>query len=264
MKKILKKIRKWKSPRLEPGGFYGNFETWEEALSLCGGYDDKEIFDKVSQSALKVKQGEAIFERDSVLFNHVEYSWPSLAALMNCAAQAKGKLRVLDFGGALGSTYFQNRSFFLGLEVEWSVVEQTHFVEFGQRKIADKKLNFYSSIKECLSEREPDVVFLSSVLQYLEEPYTVLSTLASLDVQSVIIDRTLFTNDNKDQIKIQLVPEGIYKASYPLRILNKKKVKSILIDHGFLLLEEFNSNIDPSGECYSSQGLIFTKRKATI
>ena len=71
----------------------------------------QDILDKVLAATLKVKQGQAVFERDSVLFDEIEYSWPLLAGLMWAAASNGGKLNVLDFGGALGSSYYQNRKF---------------------------------------------------------------------------------------------------------------------------------------------------------
>ncbi len=38
-------------------------------------------------------------------------------------------LSVLDFGGSLRSTYYQNKTFLENLNsIEWSIVEQTHFL----------------------------------------------------------------------------------------------------------------------------------------
>jgi hypothetical protein len=39
-----------------------------------------------------------------------------------------GELRVLDFGGSLGITYFHNQDLIQNLTVSWSVVEQEHSV----------------------------------------------------------------------------------------------------------------------------------------
>ena len=61
--------------------------------------------------AFKVKNGEAVYERDSVLFDEIQYSWGLLAGLEKAALEHDGKLCVLDFGGSLGSTYYQNKQF---------------------------------------------------------------------------------------------------------------------------------------------------------
>jgi len=95
--------------------FEGDFATWEEARAHCTGYDSEAIFTAVLAATLKVKHGKAAFERDSVTFEQVEYAWPVLSGLMWAAARNGGKLNVLDFGGALGSAYFQNKKFLKSL-----------------------------------------------------------------------------------------------------------------------------------------------------
>jgi hypothetical protein len=62
--------------------FEGEFATLEEANVHCSCYDAEDILAKVLEATLKVKRGEATFERDSVLFDEIEYAWPVLAGLM--------------------------------------------------------------------------------------------------------------------------------------------------------------------------------------
>ena len=50
----------------------GDYKTWEDAQARCTGYDSEIILDKVKNSLLKVKNGEAIYERDSVLFDEIQ------------------------------------------------------------------------------------------------------------------------------------------------------------------------------------------------
>src|SRR4030066_2158784 len=112
------------------GGFYGNYRTWEEAQKLCSGYDSDVILNKVREAALKVKNGEAAYEKDSALFDKIQYSWPLLAGLLWIASPNDNRLSLLDFGGSLGTTYFQNVKFLNHLkELSWSIVEQEKFVK---------------------------------------------------------------------------------------------------------------------------------------
>ena len=83
-------------------GWKGNYKTWQAALDNSSGYDSDLILQKVKDATLKVKKGEAVYERDSVLFDEIEYSWPLLSGLMLAAAKRNGELNVLDFGGSLG------------------------------------------------------------------------------------------------------------------------------------------------------------------
>jgi hypothetical protein len=45
--------------------------SWEKAQKKCSGYDNSIIVNKVKDAVLKVKSGEAKFERDSVLFDEI-------------------------------------------------------------------------------------------------------------------------------------------------------------------------------------------------
>ena len=202
--------------------FEGPFATWNEAAIRSSGYDGEQILEKVLAATLKVMRGEAVFERDSVLFDEIQYAWPVTAGLLWAAARQGGRLSVLDFGGSLGSSYFQNRKFLEGLSsVRWSVVEQAHFVEAGREHIQDEQLVFYPSIAECVAVEKPNVVLLSSVLQYLENPYAVLDELVRSGVEIILVDRTSFHGGENDFVAAQKVGEAIYPASYPLWIFSK-------------------------------------------
>lgn len=221
--------------------FEGRFHSWEEAALQATGYDAEAILTKVLAATLKVKRGEAAFERDSALFDEIVYAWPVLAGLMWTAARNGGRLNVLDFGGALGSSYFQNRKFLRSLpEVRWNVVEQPHFVETGLKNVQDDQLRFYKSIDECLTENRVNAVLLSGVLQYLPSPFDVLGKLASINADTLILDRTSFSlNDEQDIIRMQHVPENIYKASYPCYVFNENKLRQFILEKGFQLTEAF-------------------------
>ena len=214
---------------LRGGGirFEGNYPTWEAAAAQCTGYDAAPILAKVLEATLKVKQGEAAYERDSVLFNEIEYTWPVTAALMWAAAQSGGRLDVLDFGGALGSRYFENRSFLANLPmVRWSVVEQAHYVDAGRKYIQDETLRFYSSIDDCLIDNKPNVALLSSVLQYLPEINTVVAKICAAGPALIIIDRTIINYSSATSIYMQKVPASIYAATYPCRSISEKELLS--------------------------------------
>lgn len=219
----------WGHLRQPRYGWFGDYGSWPEAQAASGGYDQAIILERVKAAMLKVKRGEAAYERDSVVFERVEYSWPVLASLMWIAAQHEGRLSVLDFGGSLGSTYFQNRAFLTCLrQVRWSIVEQAHFVACGKEHFQDEVLHFYESLADCRQSESPDVVFLGSVLQYLEKPYEVLSALVDLALGALMIDRTPFSRTDRERLTIQRVPPSIYPASYPCWLLNEQRMHRLL------------------------------------
>ena len=151
----------------------GDYRSWEEAVSTSTGYDSEIILEKTKTALLQVKNGRAVYERDSVVFDEIQYAWPLLAGLLWVAAQSGGRLNVLDFGGSLGSTYFQNRTFLHPLthvrwNVVWNVVEQPQHVKTGKEWFEDEHLKFYLRVEDCVAETQPNVVLLSGVLQCLE------------------------------------------------------------------------------------------------
>lgn len=243
-------------------GWSGNYATWEEAKKASSGYETDEILQKVKTSLLKVKNGEAVYERDSVLFNEIHYSWPLLSGLMLAAAKSKGSLRVLDFGGSFGSTYYQNKKFLDQLDnVSWNVIEQKHFVDAGKKDFADEQLHFYDDIKSCIQEENPKVLLLSSVLQYIEKPYELLDELLKHDFQFVLFDRTPFSLNNQDRITLQIVPPMIYSASYPCWLFNETFLLDYFQTKNYTLIEKFETGYFHNQGLHLS-GSIFRKNHA--
>jgi putative methyltransferase (TIGR04325 family) len=218
----------------------------------------------IKEAALKVKNGEAAYERDSVLFDEIQYSWPLLAAFLWIASRNGNRLSLLDFGGSLGTTYFQNVKFLSHLnELHWSIVEQKKFVECGRKYFENEHLRFYPSVDECIRERQPDTILFSGVIQYLEKPYEVLSETLQKGFRQIIFDRTPFLEQGNDRITVQKVPSEIYRASYPAWFFNLDKFRNFFsVDYEMTVefdsLESFNL-----GEIRNSRGkgFIFCKRE---
>ena len=241
-------------------GWHGDYSSWEEAKKHCSGYDDEAILEKVKESLLKVKNGEAVYERDSVLFDKIEYSWPLLSGILLAASINKGQLSVVDFGGSLGSTYFQNRKFINLLEnVRWNIIEQPHFVKEEKLHFQDERLHFYGDIESCVKKEKPNVLILSSILCYLEKPYEILENLLSYNLPFVIVDRTPFHTKGYDRITIQRVPPWIYRASYPCWIFDKGKFLTFFNEKGYILIEEFDA-LAGKMDIYEDKGFIWLKK----
>lgn len=238
-------------------GWQGNYKTWQEASDASSGYDSNEIIQKVRASLLKVKNGEAIYERDSVIFDEIQYSWPLLAGLMYASAMFKGELNVLDFGGSLGSTYYQNKKFLDKINnLTWSIVEQDKFVKIGKKEFENEHLKFYCSVGECIAENAPNVLIFSSVLQYIEEPFTLLDDVFKHNFKYILVDITPFSSQNI--IKLQRIPPSIYNASYPCWIFSEYDFIKYFYKNGYKVHEEFKS-LNSKHEEFNFKGFIFEK-----
>lgn len=238
-------------------GWKGKFKSWNEAIKFTTGYNNKKIIDKVRASMHKVKLGQACYERDGVLFYNKDYNWPLLTTLLFSYLK-NNYLSILDFGGSLGSTYFQNKKYLSELEnFKWSVVEQPIFTKVGKLEFEDKNLFFFSCVENCIKSYNPNVLILSSVLQYIEEPYQLLKKLLSFNFETIIIDRTPFVKE-RDYLTIQHVPPNIYKANYPCWFFNKNFFLNFFLDSGYFLEYEFDA-VDGKTKKYEFKGLIFSK-----
>lgn len=225
-------------------GWFGDFSSWEEVKQISDGYDASIIIDKVQDSIIKVKNGAAVYERDSVLFDKVEYSWPLLTSLLWIVSQKKtSKLNVLDFGGSLGSTYFQNRKFLNSIEsLKWNIVEQKNFVDRGNKFIKDEVINFYESIEECTKVNKIDVIIFSGVLQCIPEPYKILKQAFNENFQYILIDITGFSYNDKDRITIEKVWPEVYDASYPCWFFSETKFLDFFSED-YELIEDFKGYV---------------------
>ena len=247
--------------------FRGDYASWKAAVDASIGYDSDLIIRKVRESAMKVRDGAAVYERDSVLFDEIQYSWPVLAGILWAASRGGNRLSLADFGGALGSSYYQNRDFLGHLEyLRWSIVEQEKFVAIGKMEFENPRLHFYGDLDECCRLESPKVLLLSSVLQYLEDPYRILQKAISLGFEYIIVDRTLFFDEGPEEISLQVVPPDIYRASYPAWFLDRRKFLSFLFGE-YDVTAEFDSlagTVRLGGRTAKDKGFIFTRKRRQV
>lgn len=246
IKKIVKNllppfILDWLRRRRKKYGFFGNYSNWTNALQSSTGYDAQAILAKVKNARLLVKNGQAAFERDGVVFDKIQYSWPLLAALLYVATKNNNRLNLIDFGGALGTTYFQNLAFLKQLAaLNWNVVEQANFVKVGQADFQNVQLKFYLTMADCLKEQSANTLLCLGVLQYLEKPYELLNDIINLKFNYLIFDRTTFVTQLSDRLTVQKMPPRIYEASYPAWFFNLDKFLAFFADK-YELLADFDS-----------------------
>jgi putative methyltransferase (TIGR04325 family) len=244
--------------------YSGSFASWEDARRHSDGYDAPAILERVKQAQLKVARGEAAYERDSVVFDKIEHSYPLVAGLLQAAIKNGGTLRVADIGGALGSTYFQCRGMLDGVSsLRWNVIEQPAFVECGKEHFQTEQLRFFRDLPSCLAAGAVDVAVLSGVLPYVEDPHALLSEVAESGLRHVILDRTPLWERN-DHLTVQSVPPSIYgfAVSYPAWILNRKRVFSHFLPH-YRLVDEFEAlagTIHVDGLIARDTGALFERR----
>lgn len=212
-------------------GWKGDFKDYETAKKLCVGYDEDHILNKIKESTLKVKNKEIPYERDGIAYDKLQMNFPLLSVLLYVASKNNNELTLIDFGGSLGTTYYQNIPYLKHLKkIKWCIVEQAQFVEAGKAEFENEHVTFYSSIAECMAENEVDLFLICNVLQYLEKPYELLEEVKNTYIPHVLLDFIAYNDQPGDRITIQHVPPVFYgiEASYPCYFPDRKKIEGSL------------------------------------
>ena len=229
---------------------------------MSDGYHSVNIIEKVRESSKLVFDGKATYERDSVIFDEIEYSYPLLASLLFVAANSKS-FKVIDFGGALGTTYQQNRKFISKIKnvCEWRIVEQEEFVAIGKSEFTNKILSFYKTIEEA-NKDGVDVVLFAGSINYVKNSYDFMAKAKEIKAPYIIFDRTAITNEMKDTFSVLHSSANIYVASFPVRNFNYNNIVKFFIDE-YELIEEWVCDLqaDPTT---TAMGFIFKRRTDEI
>lgn len=199
--------------------FAGPFKNWNEANINSSGYQNKDYFNKVLRNILFSMDIDNIYERDSELV----YDKKCPLRIINFINRNfKNKLKVIDFGGSLGSFFFQNKSKIKSKSIKWAIYEQKSLSKIGKKFITHKNIFFLNKMIE-IKRLKPHVVLFSSVLEYLHNPKKHINDLLKIkSIRFVIIDRLLISNSNIDEIYVQKNPKKYFSMNYPCRIFSKR------------------------------------------
>jgi putative methyltransferase (TIGR04325 family) len=105
--------------------------------------------------------------------------------------------------------------------VRWAVVEQAGFVRLGREKIAAPGLSFHATLAEAVAVTGRQLLFASSVVQYLPDPAAFLDEALGSGFDYVLFDRTAFHQGPRDRLTRQQNPKSLYRASYPAWFFNE-------------------------------------------
>ena len=236
--------------------------NWEEANIESSGYDQVKILNKCKNALLKVKNGLFSFERDSVLFNKPEYSWHLLTLIFQHSILNNNKVSLIDYGGSLGTTYFQNVKFLSTISnLKWYIVEQDLFSQCGKKYFENETIKFFNNIEDVFKIDTPKIIYLGCVIQYLKEPKTLISKIINFNFDYIIFERIAFINENSDILTIQNVDKNIYDASYPAWFFNKNNFISHFNDYDIvsILPSYIDKNISIKNKNAYWETIIFKK-----
>jgi putative methyltransferase (TIGR04325 family) len=216
-------LRLWRRVRRPRYGFFGRYETYAEAAAAAGGagYSDAATVEALVRG-----------QRDRAaapLPVELEDRWPPLQLALShaLASAADGELRVLDFGGAAGTHYFdvvrwRERTGWPPGRLRWQVCETAAMVRAASPVLGGEELTFHASLDE-LEGGAYDLVHVSGSIQYVPDSEATWDRLAALPHSWLVLARTPFIPAPADLFAVQrvIVPGG-RPATYPGRFLAER------------------------------------------
>ena len=232
------------------------------AASRSDGWSSKAIIDKTLPNALKVRDGLIAFEQDGVVRKTIVYSPTILAFLHLVHARSNHIINLIDFGGGLGTNYFQNRKILKRLpntKIRWNVVEQDTFADLGMTHFANTELTFNKTLEDLLSGPPSHFggLLFSGSLQCVPTPFSLLEEAIEAGINIIAMDRLLLSPTRQHAVYIQHPDPNIYySASYPVWCFAKDVFIAWFGYRGFKLVEHFTSDPD---KAFDHAGLIFVR-----
>lgn len=237
------------------------YSSYEEALADCpnDAYENIELCNMIADKTV-IYKNESNQEPRKIHPNSVH-----LLLAINQYLTKNEELILLDFGGAAGAHYYEIRHFLpRTLKLRWLVIETSQMVKSAKEKgLNNEELDFFDSIDQIKSKI--DFVYNSGALQYVSEPYTFIKSLCKLNAGYLFFNRMIFTEENKEIIRIQKtllslngpgkLPKGYTDKghTYPHTTISWEKFNNILLDNNYEIKWLFD---EKSGDVVKTERLI--------
>jgi putative methyltransferase (TIGR04325 family) len=213
-------LRMWRRIRRPRVGFFGSYGTYDEAAAAAGGagYSDAAMVDAIVHAQRERNAAPGPLEWED--------RWLQLQLGLShaLASAANGELRVLDFGGAAGTHYFdvvrwRERTGWPHSGLRWHVCETAAMVAAAEPALGGEELTFHASLDE-LDNGAYDLIYVSGSLQYVPDSGATWDRLAALPHSWLVLNRTPFIPANGDLFAVQRIvaPDG-RRTAYPGRFL---------------------------------------------
>jgi putative methyltransferase (TIGR04325 family) len=202
----------------------GVYSSFAEAGGDQGVFNDAKWLERSEERALALRDHYA--GGASPLMQ--DYCLPVLAAMCNAE---RGRVRILDFGGALGFSFFPVRACLpAGAELSFDIVEQPAVVRLGRELFAaEASLSFHESTYDV--EGPYDIVHSGSALQYAEDWRGALRGLCAFEAPYLVLDDTL-AGDIETYVSLQ----NYYDRRIPCWLWNLEEFVSELRSHAYELI----------------------------
>jgi putative methyltransferase (TIGR04325 family) len=205
-------------------GIYGSFA---EAPAVGDGFAGRTWGERSSLRAMGLRQAA---QEQRTIPSIVAYPSSLLPFLAATICQGQGDVRILDFGGALGYTYYPVIAALPDAQhVEYHIVDTALIVRLGSQMFAeDERVSFHESLPIRLED--VDIVHIGSSLQYVEDWQGTLEMLAAYGAP-----RFLFTDLPAGDIPTYVSLQNYYESKIPCWFFNVGDVMAVMAGLGYRL-----------------------------
>ncbi len=222
------------------------FSSYEEALRFCekktkGAYESKIL------SEYRFRKTNNFLENEGNILEAP--SMPLLMFAVNYHLKKENSKTpgIIDFGGACGESLILLHKIFDDeiYKKSW-IIESPQIVTESKNWEFVKNIKFTSNLNEIISRNNIDIFFTSSCIQYLKDPYEILSKVAESNISLVVLTRNHFSSKNEIRAQISFLSEnGIgqhlkeYKDNliyYPNTSIDRNKVIDLFTRNGYSIL----------------------------
>jgi putative methyltransferase (TIGR04325 family) len=140
-------------------------------------------------------------------------------------------LRVVDFGGGGGPLYHLCRQLIpRSIALDWRVYDLPQVVSAGR---AIGELSWTSELVDL--PRPIQTVVTDACLQYIEDPFQALRTIAELGAQHLIINRLPCVSGEPFQV-LQRIKHAGRQIEFPMHVLNRTELDAVVTELGLRVL----------------------------
>jgi putative methyltransferase (TIGR04325 family) len=195
--------------------------SWDDATRKSAGYANDLVIDSAAD----------ISERSATQHTHLDSRTLQLISAFGLAKYDSPSrvLRVLDIGGADGLHYRKIRQAMSAQLVEWTILETPAMIAKLTEKGLGSGIRWVSHFEE--TDSDYDIVLLSSVIQYVTDPYAMLRSAAARG-KKLVINRLPLIDGPEDVPTIQHLRMYGRRGSYPAWFLSREKFFQFLAGIG--------------------------------
>jgi putative methyltransferase (TIGR04325 family) len=221
------------SNRLKPM-IVGDFATYDQAIAAlpsAQAYEQDYIIQKTIDDTHRVQR-----ESQDQSLAYTPALQRLLASLAGPIATRNRPdvLRVVDFGGQMGTHFFYARAVLpASLQLQWTVCETPATAAAARKHVNVPGLSFTDDL-DSLSREPVDLVFTSGTLMHLPSPTEWLKKLLALRTHWCVIERTAMTDWSRDRLGVQMrsSPRG-REAAYPFWLVRHAQYLAAAKEAGF-------------------------------